>query len=72
MTTDEIVNAIKTTGKSHLEYTKSDPMYKEIDRSYRRSELRSALEDEGYTIHSNWDVLTSKFEWIINKKINMK
>lgn len=68
MTTEEIVNVIKATGKSHLEYAKSNPLYNEIDRSYRKAELRHALAKEGYDIQSNWDVLTSSFEWIINKK----
>jgi len=68
MTTQELVDHIKSTGKSHLEYFKSDPIYKEIDRAYRKLELQSAFNKEGYKVESFWDVLSGSFKWIINKQ----
>lgn len=68
MTTQELVDHIKSTGKSHLEYSKTDSIYKEFDRAQRKSELQSAFKKEGYTVSSYWDVLSSSFKWIINKQ----
>lgn len=68
MTTQELVDHIKSTGKSHLVYSKTDPLYKEFDRAYRKLELQSAFNKEGYKVESFWDVLSSSFQWIVNKK----